>query len=134
MVFNMDENERIDAHKKFEKIEGFIKDNNYKLINLDKNYVLMEAKLTPSSMNPHGMGHGGFILGLADTACGVAAVIDGLKGITVDGSINYFHPAKGEYIRVEAKALKVGKNISTYQASIYDDQGTLIAFSIFTTI
>ena len=130
----MDEKERLDAHKTFDKLEGFIKDNNYKLIDVDQNYALMEAKLTSSSMNPHGMGHGGFIFGLADTACGVAAVAGGLKGITVDGSINYFHPAKGEYIRVEAKALKVGKTISTYEASVYDDQGVLIAISIITTI
>lgn len=130
----MEEKERKDALKAFENIEGFIKDNNYKLIDIDTNYALMEAKLTPSSMNPHGMGHGGFIFGLADTACGVAAVAGGLKGITVDGNINYFHPAKGEYIRVEVKALKVGKTISTYEASVYDDKGALIAVSIVNTI
>ena len=130
----MDEKAKEDAHKTFEDIEGFIKENNYKLIDVDNNYALLEAKITPSSMNPFGMGHGGFIFGLADTACGVAAVAGGLKGITVDGSINYLHPAKGEYIRVEAKALKAGKNISTFEASVYDDQGTLIAISIITTI
>ena len=130
----MDEKAKEDAHKTFEDIEGFIKENNYKLIDVDNNYALLEAKIAPSSMNPFGMGHGGFIFGLADTACGVAAVAGGLKGITVDGSINYLHPAKGEYIRVEAKALKAGKNISTFEASVYDDQGTLIAISIITTI
>ena len=130
----MDEKERLDAHETYEKLEGFIKDNNYKLIDVDTNYALMEAKLTSSSMNPHGMGHGGFIFGLADTACGVAAVTGGLKGITVNGSINYLHPAKGEYIRVEAKAVNVGKTIGTYEASVYDDKGALIAISIITTI
>ena len=130
----MSEEERLDAHKTFEKLEGFIKDNNYKLVDIDKNYALMEAKLTSSSMNPHGMGHGGFIFGLADTACGVAAVAGGHKGITVDGNINYFHPAKGEFIRVEAKILKEGNTISTYEASVYDDKGVLIAISIINTI
>ena len=100
---------------------GFISNNNYKLLYVDNGACEMEATITNSSMNPYGMIHGGFIFGLADTAAGIAAYSLNKKSVTVSSNINYLHALKGNKIKASAKCLKQGRNISVFEVSIYDE-------------
>ena len=105
------------AFRNFDSIGGFIKNNNFKLIDIDEGYCEMEALITETSMNPYNICHGGFLFGLLDTCCGVCASSDGrgaLKAVT------------GTKVKVVGKTIKSGKNIAVVEANAFDDQDRLV--------
>ena len=118
--------------KTLDEMEGFIKNNHYNVIKVEKNYCEMDGIITSSSMNHLQTVHGGYIFGLADTAAGIASMTDGRKVVTVDASINYFKSAKGNKIKAVAKVLKNGKNLSVYDVLISDEADNLIAKATIT--
>ena len=109
------------------KVGGFIKNNHYQLVDIKQDYCVMEAEVRDESLNPYGMVHGGFLFGLADTAAGVAARSSGRKAVTLSSHIEYLHAAHGSKIKAVVSPIKVGKNISVYEVSIYNDQEIMVA-------
>ena len=65
---------------------GFIKNNNYRIINIDEQGCKIEGKITDTSLNPFGIAHGGFIFGLVDTTAGLLANLFG-NAVTTNSSI-----------------------------------------------
>lgn len=116
----------------YDKLNGFITNNNYKIIKTEEKYCEMEATITETSLNPYKMPHGGFIFGLADTAAGIAAFTTKKEAVTVNASIDYLHSAKGNKLKAIAKNIKDGKNITVYEVFIYDENETLVAKSSIT--
>jgi len=108
---------------------GFISNNNYKLVEIGDNYCKLEGLMTQTSLNSYGIAHGGYIFGLADTAGGMASMTVGRTSVTLNSHINYFKKARGSKLVAEAKCLKQGKTISTYEVFIYDEENKLIAKS-----
>lgn len=106
---------------------GFIYNNNYKIIEVKDNYCVLEGTITKTSLNNFGIAHGGYIFGLADTAAGIAAMSKGRKTVTLSSNINYLKKAKGNKLIAKTLCLKEGKNISNYEVSIYDEKDNLIA-------
>ena len=106
---------------------GFISNNNYKIIEVKDNYCVLEGTITETSLNNFGIAHGGYIFGLADTAAGIAAMSKGRKAVTLSSNINYIKKAKGNKLIAKTLCLKEGKNISNYEVSIYDEKDNLIA-------
>ena len=106
---------------------GFVSNNNYKLIDVDDNYCELEGIITDTSLNPYNIAHGGYIFGLADTAAGIAARTKGRNAVTVSSSISYIRMVKGDKIKAIAKCLKEGKNISNYEVEILDEDNKLSA-------
>jgi len=117
------------AKEQINNDNGFIKENNYKIIKVEENYCELEGNITETSLNPFGIAHGGFIFGLADTAAGIAAMTNGKKAVTINSTIDYFNMAKGNTLKAIAKCLKSGKNIANFEVYIFDDKETLIAKS-----
>lgn len=125
---NMSEEELLAYGKKYmENVGGFIKNNHYQLVDIKKDYCVMEAEIKEESLNPYGMVHGGFLFGLADTAAGVAARSSGRKAVTLSSHIEYLHACHGSKIKVVVEAVKTGKNVSVYEVCIYDDKETMVA-------
>ncbi len=106
---------------------GFIKNNNYSLVELDENHVVVEGEITETSLNPYEMCHGGFVFGLCDTAAGVLTVLGGKKALTTSSNINYINPCKGAKITCRCEAIKVGKTVGVYEAKVYNEEDTLCA-------
>ena len=113
--------------KSMNEVGGFSKYNHYQLVDLTKDYCIMDADLTTDSLNPYGMAHGGFLFGLADTAAGALACVDGRKAVTLSSHIEYLHACHGSKIKVVVEAVKTGKNVSVYEVCIYDDKETMVA-------
>lgn len=125
---NMSEEELLAFGKKYmESVGGFIKNNHYQLVDIKKDYCVMEAEIKEESLNPYGMVHGGFLFGLADTAAGVAARSSGRKAVTLSSHIEYLHACHGSKIKAVVEAVKTGKNVSVYEVCIYDDKETMVA-------
>jgi len=120
------------AKQQLKNINGFIANNNYNVIKVEKYYCELEGILTETSMNHLKTAHGGYIFGLADTAAGIAAISDGRNAVTVDSNINYFKPATGEKLIAIAKVLKPGKAISVFEVLIYDNRDDLVAKATIT--
>jgi len=109
--------------------KGFIKNNNFKIIELTKEHCIMEYKIKENGLNPYGIVHGGIIFGLADTCAGALAFMSGNIPITTSSNINYLNKAKGNYLKAEATILKEGNKIGYYNVNIYDEENVLIANS-----
>lgn len=125
---NMSDEELLAYGKKYmDSVGGFIKNNRYSLVDLKQDYCVMEAAVTEESLNPYGMVHGGFLFGLADTAAGVAARSSGKKAVTLSSHIEYLHACHGSKIKAVVEAVKIGKNVSVYEVSIYDEKEVMVA-------
>ena len=101
-------------------VTGFIKVNNYNLIDLKEDYAVMEGKLDKNSFNPYGIPHGGYLFGLLDTCAGYAACTSGYQVLTLNSNINYLGQCKGDVVKAEAKVLKSGKHVKVYEVNLFD--------------
>ena len=84
--------------KKIEQDEGFIKHNNYHIVEAKEDNIIIKADLNSNSLNPYGFAHGGLIFGLGDTVMGMIARSTGRTAVTLDANINYLRPGTGKYI------------------------------------
>jgi len=109
----------------------FISTNNYKVVKLKQDCCEYEGIITDSSLNPYGIAHGGYIFGLADTAGGAIARMNGCNPVTSNASITFLHKAKGKKIKAIAKPLKRGKTLTNCEVEIYDEDDKLVAKAMF---
>lgn len=106
---------------------GFIKNNNYSLIEADKDHVIGEALITEESLNPFGICHGGFIFGLCDSAAGALAMMDGREAYTSSSTINYLKPCTGKKLTCYCTVIKAGKKMGVYEAKVFNEKEELCA-------
>ena len=130
-VFYMDKKTKDKINEVLEKDKGFIKDNNYSIVSLDDDLVVMEAIIGESSLNPYKIAHGGFIFGLADTCGGLLVSTTGRIAVTTNAYVNYFHKAVGKKLVAKSKFLKKGKLLSNVEVDIYDDKDSLVSTVLF---
>ena len=120
------------AKEQLEACKGFISANNYSVILVEPDYCELEAKITETSTNHLNIAHGGFIFGLADTAAGIVAMTNGKTAVTVNSSINYLKPSKGNKLKAVAKCIKRGKTIGFFEVLIYDENDVLTSIANIT--
>ena len=111
----------------FNKENGFMKHNGFKIVELDEEHAIMEYKIKQDGLNPIDIVHGGILFGLADSCAGVLASITGKFPVTTSSNINYLSPGKGEKLIAHATILKVGKSIGYYMVDIFDDNNKKVA-------
>ncbi len=116
-----------EVRDQLEEAGGYIIANNYRVIEVKKQYSVVEADITKTSLNPLKIAHGGFIFGLADTAGGVAARTTNRNIVTLDASINYYKPAKGNKLKAVAHCDKDGKTVTFYTIDIFDEEDNKVA-------
>lgn len=89
-------------------------------------------EITPESLNPMGIVHGGALVTLADTVAGIASYSKSGPCVTLDSTMQYLAPGTGKHITCVAKPKKVGKTIQVYDALLTDDQGRTVATGTYT--
>jgi len=112
----------------FAKENGFSKYNKMQIDELTEEESILSCEITEDSLNPSKIVHGGLVFGLADTAMGTLAYMTGRGVVTVDSTINYLRPTKGNKITCIAKPIKIGKTLGVYKATIYNEDGTETAY------
>ncbi len=120
------------AREQVKACKGFIEANNYEVIKVEPNYCELEGIITNTSTNHLNIVHGGYIFGLADTAAGIAAMTDGRNAVTINSSISYLKPSKGNKLKAIAKSIKNGKNVAFFEVSVYDDNDVLTSVANIT--
>ncbi len=127
----MDKKTKDKINEVMDKDNGFIKSNNYNIVSLEDDMVVMEAVINKSSLNPYKIAHGGFIFGLADTCGGLLVSTTGRIAVTTNAYVNYYHKAAGEKLVAKSKFLKKGKLLSNVEVNIYDDKDSLVSTVLF---
>ncbi|MDD7463403.1 MAG: PaaI family thioesterase [Anaerococcus sp.] len=103
------------------------------LIKIENREGYARVKITEESLNAIGSVHGGLLMTLADTVCGnLISNVSGRIATTAQANLNFLNPClDSDYIYAKAKIIKEGKNLSTVEADITDDDGKLIASARF---
>ncbi len=118
----------LEKAKELEKNDGFIKYNNYHVIEAERGVkVVMEADLTKEALNPYGFAHGGLIFGLGDTAMGILSKSTDKNAVTLSSTINYLRPTVGTKVKAVAEIVKDGKKTCYLKCNFYDDKERLTA-------
>lgn len=96
-------------------------------------YGKASMPLKPQHFNSAGVAHGGAIFALADVAFAAAAnACLGPAMLNAQSSISYLRAATCGPFVAEAKALREGKSLSTYEVHVYDGEQRLIAICTIT--
>lgn len=94
-------------------------------------YCVVECDLTPETLNPLGMAHGGFVFSVCDVASGAVVLLRGDTSVTLSGNIQYLRPTKGDKLRCVGRIIKDGRTVVVAETNVYDPEGTLTARGIF---
>lgn len=90
----------------------------------------IELTLREGHMQPFGIVHGGVLATLIDTATFWAAFMrlpEDAGLVNVDLKLNYLKAVMLGHLRAEGRCLRAGKQISYTVASVYNDDGELVA-------
>jgi len=104
-------------------------------ITLDSAAILMETK--ENHIQPIGTIHGGILATLIDTATYWAAFLkipEDMGLVNVDLKLNYLRPATVGLLTAEGRCIKPGRSISYSEASVFDQQGKLVAHGTSTLL
>jgi len=84
--------------------------------------------VTKSMANGHGIGHGGFVFLLADTAFAYACNSYNQRCVAQACSIAYLRPARlGAHLRADAREVRRVERSGVYDISVTDETGAAIA-------
>ena len=89
--------------------------------------------VSPSSMNPRGIVHGGCLSTLADTVAGIAACTGGRGCVTLNCSMNYLRAAQDTpVVFCRAEQVRAGGTIGIYTVTLKNASGTELATGTYT--
>ena len=136
----MDLNEnKMDALEQFAKdrvtAADFSSHNGIAVTRVQKDLSEGELTITPQSLNPLGIVHGGCLAALADTVAGAGVIGNtGRTCVTVNYSFHFLNPASGDGHKIycRARPQKMGRTLCLYEVSLTDDGGREVATGSFT--
>lgn len=102
------------------------------VVEMGDGYGAATMPLEQKQRNGMGNAHGGAIFALMDMAFAAASHASGTYSVNAQSSISYLESGRVGPLRGEARKLRVGRRMSTYEVSITDADGTLVAAGIVT--
>ncbi|NLW06822.1 MAG: hydroxyphenylacetyl-CoA thioesterase PaaI [Clostridia bacterium] len=101
-----------------------------KLLELAPGYARVSMCLQDSMLNFHGIGHGGAIFTLADTALGLASNSHGDPALALTVTINYLTPAlPGSKLLATAEQEHLTRRTGVYRVTVTTTDGETIALA-----
>ena len=82
--------------------------------------------------NGMGHAHGGAIFALVDMTFATVSNAAGLYCVNAQTNISYLEPGRIGPLRGEARKIRSGRNLGTYDVRITDSDGTLVAIATVT--
>ena len=111
----------------------FTERNGILVTEIRKGEACGELTVTPESMNPRKIVHGGCLCTLMDTVAGVAACTGGRSCVTLNSTMNYIRAVSdSKKVFCMAKAAKEGRTISVVDCELRDERGDLVATGTYT--
>lgn len=107
--------------------------NGIQVTEIREHYAEGVLTMSPQSMNPRGIVHGGCLSTLMDTVAGIAACTDGRGCVTLNCTVSYLRSAQGAgQVRCTVKPVKVGRTIAVYEAQCLGEDGRQVATGTYT--
>ena len=95
-------------------------------------YSRVTMPITDKIKNGMGLAHGGAIFSLADITFGAASNSDAETGVvSLSSSIQYLSPGRVSPLTGEARLIRGGKHVVTYDVDVRDGAGTHVAHCTF---
>lgn len=113
----------------FNNDNGFIKNNGFKILELNDEIAKLEYIVKDEGLNSIGIVHGGVLFGLCDTTAGCLACMSGYFPLTVNSNISYLNPISKGKLTAIAKKVKIGKTLGVYRVEAYDEKNKIICTS-----
>ncbi|QSX77835.1 PaaI family thioesterase [Agrilutibacter solisilvae] len=101
-----------------------------RLAELDFDRCRIDLDLAERHLQPFGIVHGGVLATLLDTAtfwAGFMRLPEDAGLVNVDLKLNYLKAVAAGRLRTVGECLRAGRQISYAQASVFDEQGDLVA-------
>ena len=93
-----------------------------------RDYSRVSMPITNTNVNGMGVAHGGAIFAMADVAFGAAANADQEHGVvSQNAAIEFLRPGKASPLTAEARLVRHGAHIQSYQVEVHDAEGRLVA-------
>lgn len=124
--------EEIDAILEESRHIPFHIHNGINVLSFDGENSVVEAVLTPNSVNNLGIAHGGLVYSLADVAGGVCAkcLIPPLS-VTQSGNLFFLRPGTGNRLIGKGSVVKRGRSFTVVDVNIYDENDVLVAHGTY---
>lgn len=111
---------------------GFNEVLGMRLVEWSDGYAKARLDVGQQHLNPLNRMHGGVLCSILDMVCGFAGNYCGDEGIlrsmvTVSLTTNFVGKANGGILWIEGNQMSAGRSIFTSNATVKDEEGTLIA-------
>jgi uncharacterized protein (TIGR00369 family) len=107
----------------------------FRLKEIRRGRVSLEAKVEPRFLQAHGFLHGGVIATLADTAAAFAvytALPAGSRVLTLEMKINFLEGVDRGVVVARGRIIRLGKNVAVTESDVRDGAGRLVAKALVT--
>jgi 3-hydroxyacyl-CoA dehydrogenase len=95
---------------------------------IEEGRVSLRMVVTDVMCNGHGIGHGGYVFALADTAAAYAFCSAGEAGVSTHSAIDYVSPARvGQTLIAEARERHRSGKLGIYDVSVTSESGRPVA-------
>jgi uncharacterized protein (TIGR00369 family) len=97
----------------------------------------IEFQPRPEHLNPRGTLHGGVLCDLVDAAMGLSwlqRVGDDQSFTTIELKINFLKPVLDSRLRAIPRILKGGRTVALLACDVFDQKGSLVAYSTSTVM
>ena len=126
-------------HDSFNR-QGFMQTLGASITHIEPGEVHVQLELTPSLTQQNGFGHAAAIAGIADTACGYAALSLAPPDhdvLAVEFKINLLAPAREPRFEARARVLRRGRTLTVVRGDVFglgEGSETLVATILETAI
>jgi len=117
----------IDEIRAFFRQDRFATDQGITIESAREGHAVCRVTARPHHCNAMGSVQGGLLFTLADFAFAVAANCRQCDTVTLNSSISYFRPPKGEVLTATAACVHRSKSTCVYQIDITDELETQVA-------
>ena len=95
---------------------------------VSREYARVTMPITENHKNGMGVAHGGAIFSLADVAFGCAANAGNDHGVvSLSTTIEYLRPGVVSPLKAEARLVRNGAHVLTYDVNVYDGSGAHVS-------
>lgn len=110
----------------------FARELGIEVVEMREGYGVATMPLEQRQRNGMGHAHGGAIFALMDMAFAAASHATGTYCVNAQSSISYLESGRVGPLRGEARMIRVGRRMGTYEVRITDADGTLVAAGMVT--
>jgi acyl-CoA thioesterase len=99
-----------------------------RIVSVGPGEARLQMTIRPDMANSHGIGHGGYVFALADTAFAYACNSRNQRMVAAQGAITFVAPAHvGDMLTADAREVHLRGRGGVYDVSVFNQTGERIA-------